>query len=160
MSPPGEARPAWKIIRVLGNLLGCRNFDYTSSEEVLADLKIAVSSSTTLKYDPVYAEALPFNNDQLVRVAEWPLYRCDAIVRNSQALQQSMAADTASIRVHPETASRLKLKDLATVSQGDIEITLPLVQDPRVALDVVWVDNAMPETVDLGDSFAAITVYS
>ncbi len=160
ITPPGEARPAWKIIRVLGNLLGCRNFDYTSSEEVLADLKIAVSSATTLKYDPVYAEALPFNNDQLVRVAEWPLYRCDAIVRNSQALQQSMAADTASIRVHPETASRLKLKDLATVSQGDIEITLPLVQDPRVALDVVWVDNAMPETVDLGDSFAAITVYS
>lgn len=160
ITPPGEARPAWKIIRVLGNLLGCRNFDYASSEDVLNELKMLVSSAATLKYEPIYAESLPFSKDKLVRVGEWPLYRSDAIVRNSQALQQSMAAEAASIRVHPKTASRLKLKEYATVSQGDIEITLPLIRDDRVALDVVWVDNAMPETVDLGSSFAAITIYS
>ncbi|OGV49394.1 MAG: NADH-quinone oxidoreductase subunit G [Legionellales bacterium RIFCSPHIGHO2_12_FULL_42_9] len=158
ITPPGEARPAWKIIRVLGNLLGCVNFDYESSEAVLNELKMLASSSATLKYEPIYAESLPFNTDELVRVGEWPLYRSDAIVRNSQALQQSVAADIACIRVHPKTASRLKLKGSATVSQGDIEITLPLMQDARVALDVVWVDNAMPETVDLGNSFAAITI--
>ena len=158
ITPPGEARPAWKIIRVLGNLLDCRNFDYSSTEEVLNELKMATNLASELKYEPVYAGSLPFTQDDLVRFGEWPLYRSDAIVRNSQALQQSMAADTASIRVHPKTASRLKLKESATVSQGDIEITLPLLQDPRVALDVVWVDNAMPETVDLGDSFAAITI--
>ena len=56
------------------------------------------------------------------------------------------------------TADRLKLDDVATVSQGDIEITLPLKRDERIAADVVWVANAMPETVDLGHSFAAITI--
>ena len=160
LQPAGEARPAWKIIRVLGNLLDCRNFDYISTEAVLEELKMAVSLSATRAYEPIFAEALPFNNQELVRVAEWPLYRCDAIVRNSEALQQSASADVACIRIHPKTAERLQLSELATVSQGNIEITLPLVQDARVALDVVWVDNAMPETVDLGDSFSAITIYS
>ena len=119
---------------------------------------MAANSAAALKYEPIYAESLPFNTDELVRVGEWPLYRSDALVRNSEALQQSMTADSACIRVHPKTASRLKLKESATVSQGNIEITLPLMRDARVALDVVWVDNAMPETVDLGDSFAAITI--
>ena len=52
----------------------------------------------------------------------------------------------------------MKLDEIATVSQGDIEITLPLKRDERVAHDVVWVANALPETADLGHSFAAITI--
>ena len=160
VTPPGEARPAWKIIRVLGNLLNGRNFDYESTQAVLAEVKVAASLSSTRKYEPIYAESLACNTDELVRVGEWPLYRGDAIVRSAQALQQSASADVASIRVHPKTASRLKLKELATVSQGDIEITLPLVRDARVALDVVCVDNALPETVYLGASFAPIAIYS
>ena len=34
VKPLGEARPAWKVLRVLGNLLGLAGFDYDSSEEV------------------------------------------------------------------------------------------------------------------------------
>lgn len=34
-TPHAEARPAWKIIRVLANLLHCEGFEYLSSEEVL-----------------------------------------------------------------------------------------------------------------------------
>ena len=156
--PFAESRPAWKILRVLGNLLHSPHFDYTSSEEVLDEVKSIVGMTPEIKYQPYYPESLPFNNQQLVRVGEWPLYRCDAIVRNASALQSCAAAETACIRVHPDTANRLKLDEIATVSQGDIEITLPLKRDERVAPDVVWVANAMPETVDLGHSFAAITI--
>jgi NADH-quinone oxidoreductase subunit G len=52
----------------------------------------------------------------------------------------------------------LKLDETATVSQGDIEITLPLHRDDRIAPDVVWVANALAETIDLGHAFAAITI--
>ncbi|KTD18132.1 NADH-quinone oxidoreductase subunit NuoG [Legionella jordanis] len=157
-TPHAEARPAWKIIRVLANLLHCEGFEYLSSEEVLNEIKTLADMQTETKYEPYLAESLPAINQQLVRVGEWPLYRSDMIVRHALALQKCAAAETACIRIHPSTAERLKLDEVATVSQGDIEITLPLKRDERIAPDVVWVANAMPETIDLGHSFAAITI--
>jgi NADH-quinone oxidoreductase subunit G len=158
LTPLGESRPAWKVLRVLGNLFNCQDFNYTSSEEVLDEVKSAVSINLEPKYSPYYPESLPEINHSLVRVGEWPLYRSDAIVRHTIELQDCAASESSCIRVHPETANRLQLKEHATVSQGDIEITLPLKRDERIAADVVWVANAMPETVDLGHSFAAITI--
>lgn len=158
LSPFGEARPAWKILRVLGNLFQCKDFEYTSTEDVLSEIKNMVSIASEQNYTPYYPESLPLINQSLIRVGEWPLYRVDAIVRNAKELQLCAAADTACIRIHPATADRLQLDEIATVSQGDIEITLPLKRDERIAADVVWVANAMPETVDLGHSFAAITI--
>jgi NADH-quinone oxidoreductase subunit G len=158
MLPHGEARPAWKVLRVLGNLFQCKDFEYTSTEDVLSEIKDIAMMTVESAYTPYYPECLPVINQSLIRVGEWPLYRIDAIVRNAKDLQLCAAADTACIRIHPATADRLQLDEIATVSQGDIEITLPLKRDERIAADVVWVANAMPETVDLGHSFAAITI--
>lgn len=158
LSPHEEARPAWKVLRVLGNLLHCKHFDYTSTAEILSEVKSIAATTMEHQYTPYYPESLPVINQSLVRVGEWPLYRIDAIVRNSKELQLCASSDKACIRIHPATADRLKLEEFATVSQGDIEITLPLKRDERIAADVVWVANAMPETVDLGYSFAAITI--
>jgi NADH-quinone oxidoreductase subunit G len=157
-SPHGEARPAWKVLRVLANLLHCKDFQQVSSEEILEEIRSLVVMATENNYQPYYPESLPVSNQHLVRVGEWPLYRCDSIVRHAQSLQLCAASESACIRVHPSTANRLELDEVATVSQGDIEITLPLKRDKRMAADVVWVANAMPETVDLGHSFAAITI--
>ena len=158
MAPQGESRPAWKILRVLANLLHVNGFDYASSEDVLQEIKLRADMASESKYTPFYPESLPASRHSLVRVGEWPLYRCDAIVRHATALQECGTAEPACIRIHPSTAAHLKLDEIATVSQGDIEITLPLKRDERVAPDVVWVANAMPETVDLGHAFAAITI--
>ena len=157
-TPHGESRPAWKILRVLGNLFHCKDFDYTSTTDVLAEIKNLVTMTTGQEYSPYYPECLPVVNQSLIRVGEWPLYRVDSIVRHAKELQLCAAADSACIRINPATADRLQLDEIATVSQGDIEITLPLKRDERIAVDVVWVANAMPETVDLGHSFAAITI--
>ncbi|KTD42583.1 NADH-quinone oxidoreductase subunit NuoG [Legionella parisiensis] len=158
LTPHGESRPAWKILRVLGNLLHCDGFEYLSTEDILSEIKNSVAITMEQEYKPYYPESLPLIDQSLIRVGEWPLYRSDAIVRNAIELQLCAAAESACIRINPTTADRLKLDDVATVSQGDIEITLPLKRDERIAADVVWVANAMPETVDLGHSFAAITI--
>ncbi|KTD76259.1 NADH-quinone oxidoreductase subunit NuoG [Legionella waltersii] len=158
LQPHGEARPAWKVLRVLGNLFQLKQFDYLSSEDVLTEVKEHVAMTLEQEYKPYYPESLPVINESLVRVGEWPLYRIDAIVRNATELQHCAASETACIRINPATADRLNLEEIATVSQGEIEITLPLKRDNRIATDVVWVANAMPETVDLGHSFAAITI--
>lgn len=158
LTPHGESRPAWKVLRVLGNLFHCKGFEYTSTEDILSEIKDRATIAMEQTYAPYYPESLPVINQSLIRVGEWPLYRVDAIVRNAKELQLCAAADTACIRINPITADRLQLDEIATVSQGDIEITLPLKRDERIAVDVVWVANAMPETVDLGHSFAAITI--
>ena len=158
LAPPAEARPAWKILRVLANRLHASGFDFTSTDEVLQEVKSQVTIAGRPKDARFYPESLPSIQHEFMRVGEWPMYRIDAIVRHAGALQAAASADTACVRVHPRTAERLQLGETATVSQGDIEITLPLKCDDRIALDVVWVPNAMPETVDLGHAFAAITI--
>ncbi|MDP3562199.1 MAG: NADH-quinone oxidoreductase subunit NuoG [Legionellaceae bacterium] len=158
IAPYGEARPAWKILRVLANVLHCDNFEYTSSEEVLSEVKASFSMMREIKQDRLYSEALPINRDNLVRIGEWPLYKSDMIVRHATELQRCGSAEPAFIRIHSVTADKLKLGDTATVSQGEIEITLPLQRDDRIALDTVWVANAMPETIDLGHAYAPITI--
>lgn len=156
--PFGEARPAWKILRVLGNLLQQKGFEYTSSEEVLHDIKRLVDGAFQGSKLLFYPESLPSNRKHLVRVGEWPIYRCDMIVRRAEALQNCASAEPTCVRIHPQTAEKFQLLESATVSQGDIEITLPLKRDERVAPDVVWVASAMPETVDLGHAFAEISI--
>ena len=159
VKPFEEARPAWKILRVLGNLFEKPGFDYVSSEEVLQDIRSQFDMFQDIKYTRYYPESMPEHQIRgMVRVGEWPLYRTDAVVRHAQALQQCASADTTCIKVHPDTADRLKLGEVATVSQGDIEITLPLKRDERIAPEVVWVANAMPETIDLGSAFAVINI--
>jgi len=38
VTPKGEARPGWKILRVLGNLFECDGFDQVSSQDVLVEI--------------------------------------------------------------------------------------------------------------------------
>lgn len=158
VQPKGESRPAWKILRVLGNLLHREGFDYHSTDDILNEIKMAAQTMPTSVYEPYYPESLPVNRHQQVRVGEWPLYRSDMIVRHATALQLCASADVLEIHMHPDTADRLKLGDTATVSQGDIEIVLPITRNMRVAQDVIWLPNAMTETADLGPAFSEIVL--
>jgi len=83
--PPGEARPAWKVLRVLGNLLALHGFDYVSSEEVRDELKreigeYAASGTGVSSFEPGRLPSLDSTRDV-------GMYRVDAIVRRSQPLQ-------------------------------------------------------------------------
>ncbi len=158
VKPTGDARPAWKILRVLGNLLHCEGFDFMSTEDVLKTIQEELLLQEPPKASCFYPDEWPKPATDLVRVGEWPLYHVDMTVRHAKALQKRGGGDTACARLHPKTAERFDLGETVTVSQGDIEITLPLERDARLAPDVVCVPNAMPETVDLGHAFASITI--
>ncbi len=158
VKPLGDARPAWKILRVLGNLLQTPGFDYVSSEDVLEELQSLAHMMTSLEFELFIPTSINEPKASIQRVGEWPLYRGDAIVRRADVLQKCAAAETSCIRINPKTAERLQLGESATVNQGDIEITLPLKRDHRIARDVVWLPNAMQETADLGHSFAEINI--
>ncbi len=83
--PQGEARPGWKVLRVLGNLLNLPGFDYNSSEEVRDELQ---KIGATAANKPVGAEPVGALT-RLVEPAGYGFlpYRIDALTRRAPALQ-------------------------------------------------------------------------
>jgi NADH-quinone oxidoreductase subunit G len=84
--PPGEARPAWKVLRVLGNLLGLTGFEYLSSEDVRDELRRELGEYTTGSASSAFA---PGRLAALDVTSEVGLYEVDAVVRRSAPLQQT-----------------------------------------------------------------------
>ncbi len=83
--PPGEARPAWKVLRVLGNLLGLNGFEYLSSDEIRDELRRQLAEVLPASPSPGAGMALALDvPDPLTPVH---MYRVDPVVRRSQPLQ-------------------------------------------------------------------------
>jgi NADH-quinone oxidoreductase subunit G len=159
VAPAGEARPAWKVLRVLGNLFDVLGFEYETTEDIKSELDTlqAISEGCQVEwFEPT--SRVTADEKSLVRYGQWPLYRVDSLCRQSGPLQSCSANDVCEVRMHPDTIKSQSLGENVTISQGQIEITLPLISDEQVAKGVVSVANAWPETADLGDAFAAIKV--
>jgi NADH-quinone oxidoreductase subunit G len=158
-APVGDTRPAWKVLRVLGNLLELPGFDDESSESVrdsvLASgvdgrLSNAISADVGLVAEPSGVQ----------RVTDVPIYRSDAIVRRAHALQQTPASEAPRARIAAATAAALGLEgaDAVRVSGDQGQATLPLSIDDAVAPGCVRIAAAFPETLALGSANAVLTV--
>ena len=83
VQPLAETRPAWKVLRVLGNMLGVDGFDYDSSEQVLKDALQGADVASRLNNRlaaPTIGKVEPLG-DGLERIVEVPIHQADAIVR-------------------------------------------------------------------------------
>jgi NADH-quinone oxidoreductase subunit G len=95
-SPVGEARPAWKVLRVIGNLLDAAGFDYVSSEDVRDELAAeigAIRPDNSLQDATVHAAP---NGADAEADLDVPLYSVDGLVRRATALQLTPAAKRAA----------------------------------------------------------------
>ena len=88
-TPVGESRPAWKVLRVLGNLLQLPEFEYLSSEQVRDELKAQVSSVTP---NNNYATTSGFQGRAVQAPIDVPMYTSDPLVRRATALQLTAEA--------------------------------------------------------------------
>jgi len=87
--PLGAARPAWKILRVLGNLIGASGFDFDSSEDVRNELRARVDAAPAASFDTAHRPTgLPVGGT----LSEPALYRTDALVRRAGSLQRTRVA--------------------------------------------------------------------
>ncbi|AOK30186.1 MULTISPECIES: NADH-quinone oxidoreductase subunit NuoG [Burkholderia] len=153
--PLGDTRPAWKVLRVLGNLLGLPNFEYETSDEVriaaLGDGEIAPRLSNRTK--AAVERAATKANGALERLADVPIYHADALVRRAGALHLTAAAKVASQAGLPAALfDQLGLKDgdAVCVRQGDRAVQLPAVREENLAANVVRVSAATPAGAALG----------
>ena len=84
--PLGEARPGWKVLRVLGNLAGVANFDYQSSEEVREELRIRCADIVAQSYAGTHDVK---SSGADLRVVDVPMYAIDAVLRRAPSLQRT-----------------------------------------------------------------------
>jgi NADH-quinone oxidoreductase subunit G len=90
-NPVGEARPAWKVLRVLGNLVDAEGFDYVTSEDVRDECRAAVGDVKPQALAGGKAGKAKSSDDPS-REIDTPLYSVDALVRRATALQLTPAA--------------------------------------------------------------------
>jgi len=161
VTPPGEARPAWKILRVLGNLLDQPGFDYTDSRQVHDELRALWDGSmldNRLEAPAGLAAQLP--KGALLRAGDVPLYAVDPLVRRAAALQKARDAGSGAIRLNPAEASRLGLEaaPTAVVRQNGYQAELPLQLDEAIPEGCVWISSGLKNTAGLGQPFGEVTV--
>ncbi|WP_294945572.1 NADH-quinone oxidoreductase subunit NuoG [Sulfurivirga sp.] len=133
---PGDAKPAWKVLRVLGNVLDVDGFDYIHADQVLEEARQAVTE--------VGAEiAMPDTfvaGGELEVVPSLALYSTDMVVRRAEPLQQAAGAAVA------ETVSRLETEKVVLCC-GETCVELPNRQDEAVAEGAVFEPVAIDETL-------------
>jgi NADH-quinone oxidoreductase subunit G len=96
VKPLGDARPAWKVLRVLGNLLGLPNFDFESSQDVLKQVNGILGDQVAaekLSNSSTAAVVLSVSTNSEPAVAG--IYQLDSLVRRSTSLQ--LTADARSL---------------------------------------------------------------
>lgn len=160
-----EAKPAWKVLRVLGNLFHLEGFDFNSSEDVHHEIKSAVDNAkvpemTTAK---IKATQLKSNGSKLTRIGTIPLYSVDGLTRRAKALQAAqpiLEGVTANVRVHSATGKRLKLQegDMVTAKQKEGEIQLPVRFDDRLPERGVLIASGIVETAGLTELFGKVEI--
>lgn len=106
VKPLGETRPAWKVLRVLGNMLGLPGFDFEASTDVLARALPGgevpggevpggrLSNATAVQPDIGETEGDPESA---------AIYELDGIVRRAPSLQ--LTADARQARAVEEVAA-------------------------------------------------------
>jgi NADH-quinone oxidoreductase subunit G len=161
VQPLGEARPAWKVLRVLGNLLDLPGFEQDSAEDVkreaLGDGNIAARLGNRIDVAP--AAPAPATAG-LERIAEVPIYSADAIVRRSPPLQLTRDAAPPVAWMNRSTAQTLGLRegDFVRVRQGSGAAVVGYAVDDRVPVNCIRLAAARAETAGLGSMFGAVSV--
>ena len=161
VKPIGESRPAWKVLRVLGGLLGLAGFEYETADQVRAeclqgrDIASLLSNKTTLSVHPATQAATG-----LQRIADVPIYFADPLVRRSEPLQKTADAKPPRARMNARTLSELGLADgdrvLVRQAGGDAELVAAL--DERIPDRSVRIAAAHPWTASLGPMFGEVSV--
>ncbi len=164
--PLGDTRPGWKVLRVLGNLLGLDGFDYEASEairtEVLGtatldglDLAGRLNNRSNQPLPTIEAA-----DPGLQRLADVPIYFSDAIVRRASSLQQTADAKAPRAILSAALGEKLGVSNGATVRvrQGSGAVVLDCEIDASLPDNVVRVAAGHPSTAALGAMFGPLSV--
>jgi NADH-quinone oxidoreductase subunit G len=161
--PLEETRPAWKVLRVLGNLLGIAGFDFQDVEAVRGECLNAagdLASRLNNDIDGASVSILAAGQNSPERIGEIPMYQVDAIVRHAVSLQQTRDARTGVASMPGSLIERLGLRngDQVRVVQNGNAVLLAYERDDRLPANSVRLSGACRETAALGPLFGALAL--
>ena len=156
--PCADSRPAWRVLRVLGNLFELGGFD----QETIADVRAGLGEPGSAG-PPGWAlpRSLPEPvDDGIERIVSVPIYAADALLRRARPLQATKDAEFAGVSLSPSTIERLGLNDgeSVVVRQGVGSVNLEVVADPRVPASCAFLPAGVPATVALGAGDATVVL--
>ena len=164
VKPLGEARPAWKVLRVLGNLLGLKGFEQENinsiRSEIAADLQAFVSARLNNIVSGIKVE-IPDTSQGIERVSEVPIYAADPLVRHAPSLQKTADARNAKrIWLAGDLAETLAIGNgmELRVTQAGNSVILTAAVDYGLAPGCVRIAAALSETAALGPMFGSISI--
>jgi NADH-quinone oxidoreductase subunit G len=173
VAPQGEARPGWKVLRVLGNFLHLPGFEYSSSEDVKIEVRALTSDESLLaarKQTYVGEDSdvgrltrskPTTTTEELTRVTYWPMYRSDNLVRRSQPLQDMFNLQAQEgISISPELAAKLNVQngDTVQLNQDDHQANTSVKIDSKVPNNVIYMAAASVLSAQLGSAFGNVTI--
>jgi NADH-quinone oxidoreductase subunit G len=163
--PRGEARPAWKVLRVLGTMLGLPGFDCDTVEQVRdaclkgRDVQALLSNGIQLEA----GQAAP-GPQGVQRIADVPIYFADPLVRRAPSLQKTRDAQAPRAWMNGRLMQSLGVQSggLVLVRQAGVaepgEAGLLAALDDKLPDGCVRIAAAHPATVALGPMFGALSL--
>ena len=157
VKPQGDARPAWKVLRMLGAILDIPGIHADTLQQVRAaiapDLQAWAKaglgrSAVSFKWELRTPKA------SVERIAEFSVYASDAIVRRSATLQKTADGKAArAARFNAATLAKLGLSagERARIRQGGGEATLAVALDLALPDGTVRISRGVAETAALGE---------
>ena len=158
VNPLGDARPGWKVLRVLGSLLGKPGFDFDTVEQVkdacLAGRDVAALLSNQIEI----SENQPLQKPQgIQRIADVPMYFADPLVRRSPALQKTREGRVPRAWMNSRLAAKLGVAaGQPVLVNGSAKLVAAL--DERLPDECVRIAAAHPSTAAVGAMFGTLTL--
>jgi NADH-quinone oxidoreductase subunit G len=163
ISPAGQARPAWKILRVLGNLFELEGFNYTASDQVRNELcELVGDKKANNRAGWQVPESLTLNEvSGLQRITEMPIYAVDPLVRRASALQGTQDATIAQgAHLNAKAYQNLGEASEVQVQYNGTKVTLPMILDERIPDNCVLIYAGQKANLELGPWHGQIALSS
>ena len=146
---PGQTRPGWKVLRALGGQLQLAGFEFDD----IAGLRAGIVERAPVARNGLAPRAAA---PALTRLASWPIYRTDAVLRRATALNAHPLNRAPAVRINAAEAQRQSLQ--AGVAVKVAGVSLPVVIDHAVPDGAVWIEAGHDVTAALPPYGAAITL--
>jgi len=162
VKPLGEARPAWKVLRVLANLMSLRGFDYESTETIRdeACTPEAVAGRLDNRLSGLAIKLDSAAGGGIQRIADVPIYFGDPIVRRAASLQRTRDALPPRAWIGTALAQSLGVKagERVRVRQGDGDALVEVAVDERLPAGCVRLAAAHRHTSGLGPMYGTVSI--
>ena len=155
---PGDTKPGWRVLRVLGNILGFDGFEYEDVHEVMQETEQLKSLPTPV---PVALKEIDaYEAKGLVLYAHHGIYDGDALVRRSRPLQESKLATADTVYVNPGDLLSIGFEagDLVSVEQNGRYAELTLATDEAVPTGSAVINMGRLSTLNINAGELSVSI--